>query len=157
MFFSKRSTFTLTLHLRPIWKCAQEARSVLVLLPASKSQSYILKGPSLFYCIFCVKKISLGPNFQDPDPGVYFIFHLDFVGTCANKCGCPQRPEEGTVTSGAGLKGCCELLDWSAEHQTSLLYGSSNCSEIGLNLISSAPCNSIPPPTPQANQSHGQH
>lgn len=79
---------------------------MLVLLPASKSQSYILKGPSLFYCIFCVKKISLGPNFQDPDPGVYFIFHLDFVGTCANKCGCPQRPEEGIRCPVAEVMGC---------------------------------------------------
>lgn len=45
---------------------------------------------------------------------ILFYFYLCiFVlwgGVCAFKCMCPQRPEEGIGSPGAGVEGVCELL-----------------------------------------------
>lgn len=39
-------------------------------------------------------------------------------GTCAPECMCFKRPEEGVGSSDDGVKGYCELLDFSARKQT---------------------------------------
>lgn len=35
---------------------------------------------------------------------------------CAGVCKCPQKPEQGTGSSGAGVRGSCELLYMDAEN-----------------------------------------
>lgn len=61
----------------------------------------------------------------------FYVCHYMHLWVCARECGYPQRPAEGAESSRAGVKGGCELLNWSAGHQTQVLCKINNHSKIG--------------------------
>lgn len=54
---------------------------------------------------------------------------------CMCECGCPWNPEEGIGSSGAGVKGKCELWDTGAENPTQVLQRNASHFEL-LNQLS---------------------